>query len=204
MAEICKRCDAEFRAGVVRYSQETGKPIAQVARDLGVTRTRRHMVSPEKEVSRAGLDPDERAELARLCKENLELRMERDVPAIGGPVGQGGDDVRGADFIADHRASHQVPHAVSCRALEVSRSWFYKWLRRPPPGRGSEYTSKLFGGACDRLGLAQSMGRVGSAVDNAVAEAVNSTIKVEYVHRHRHRFRARAEVSAKIATWITD
>ncbi|MEU5306849.1 IS3 family transposase, partial [Streptomyces noursei] len=68
--------------------------------------------------------------------------------------------------------------------------------------RGSEYTSKTFADACGRLGVVQSMGRVGSALDNAVAEATNSTLKVEYIHRHR--FRTRAEARIKIATWITD
>jgi len=37
-----------------------------------------------------------------------------------------------AAFIADQRTSHAVPHAVACRALEVSESWFYKWAARPP------------------------------------------------------------------------
>jgi len=37
-----------------------------------------------------------------------------------------------AGFIADQRTSHRVPHAVSCRALGVSESWFYKWHNRPP------------------------------------------------------------------------
>src|SRR6266511_2281623 len=46
------------------------------------------------------------------------------------------------------------------------------------------------------------MGRVGSALDNAAAEAFNSTIKVEYIHRHR--FRTRAEARLRIATWIVD
>jgi putative transposase len=32
-----------------------------------------------------------------------------------------------AAFIADQRTSHHVPHAVACRALTVSESWFYKW-----------------------------------------------------------------------------
>lgn len=32
-----------------------------------------------------------------------------------------------AAFIAAQRAAHGVPHAVSCRALGVSRSWFCKW-----------------------------------------------------------------------------
>lgn len=37
-----------------------------------------------------------------------------------------------AVFIADQRTSHQVPHAVACRALSVSESWFYKWHDRQP------------------------------------------------------------------------
>jgi putative transposase len=46
------------------------------------------------------------------------------------------------------------------------------------------------------------MGRVGSALDNAAAEAFNSILKVEYVHRRR--FTTRAEARLKIATWIVD
>jgi putative transposase len=40
-----------------------------------------------------------------------------------------------ASFIASQRADHGVPHALSCRALEVSESWFYKWHERPPTAR---------------------------------------------------------------------
>ena len=40
-----------------------------------------------------------------------------------------------AAFIADQRTSHRVPVAVSCRALEVSESWYYKWNDRPPTKR---------------------------------------------------------------------
>jgi putative transposase len=68
--------------------------------------------------------------------------------------------------------------------------------------RGSEYTSEAFETACRRLGVLQSMGRVGSALDNAAAEAFNSTIKVEYIHRHR--FTNRHEARLKISTWIVD
>ncbi|MFE0766386.1 DDE-type integrase/transposase/recombinase [Streptomyces smyrnaeus] len=49
--------------------------------------------------------------------------------------------------------------------------------------RGSEYTSRKFGRVCGELGVFQSMGRVGSCFDNAVREAFNSVLKVEYVHR---------------------
>ena len=34
-----------------------------------------------------------------------------------------------AAFIAAQRAGHGVPYAVSCRALEVPGSWFYKRRR---------------------------------------------------------------------------
>jgi putative transposase len=40
-----------------------------------------------------------------------------------------------AALIAAQRAEHRTPHAVSCRALGVSQSWFYKWRGGPlPPG----------------------------------------------------------------------
>jgi putative transposase len=68
--------------------------------------------------------------------------------------------------------------------------------------RGSEYTAAAYQHACQTLGVAQSMGRVGSALDNAAAEALNSTLKVEYIHRQH--FRTRAEARIKIATWIVD
>ena len=34
--------------------------------------------------------------------------------------------------IATQRTNHGVPHAVSCRLLGVSESWFYKWRSRCP------------------------------------------------------------------------
>jgi transposase InsO family protein len=53
-------------------------------------------------------------------------------------VGEGGDAVSLAVFIADQRTSHQVPHAVACRALAVSESWFYKWHHRSRQSSPSE------------------------------------------------------------------
>jgi transposase InsO family protein len=50
--------------------------------------------------------------------------------------------------------------------------------------------------------VVQSMGRVGCALDNAAAEAFNSTVKVEFAHRQT--FTTRAEARIKIATWISD
>jgi putative transposase len=67
--------------------------------------------------------------------------------------------------------------------------------------RGSEPGSRRFRRACRHLGVPQSMGRVGSCFDNALSEAFNSVLKVEYVHRHT--FVTRTEARLKIATWIT-
>ncbi|MFL4953234.1 IS3 family transposase [Streptomyces sp. MMS24-I31] len=67
--------------------------------------------------------------------------------------------------------------------------------------RGSEYHSRRFRRACRRLGVTQSMGRVGSCFDNAVSEAFHSVLEVEYVHRHT--FVTRTEARLRIATWIT-
>jgi len=40
-----------------------------------------------------------------------------------------------ASFIASQRTDYDVPHAVCCRLLEASESWFYKWHQRRPTGR---------------------------------------------------------------------
>src|SRR3954449_9711003 len=83
MPEIRKRYDREFRGGAVRIVEETGKPIAQVARDLGVNEgTLGNWVAVarrQRDGDGGPLTEDERAELARLRRENAELRMQRDV-----------------------------------------------------------------------------------------------------------------------------
>jgi putative transposase len=66
--------------------------------------------------------------------------------------------------------------------------------------RGSEYTAEAFEQACRRLGVTQSMARVGSCLDNACAEAFNSTIKVEYVYRQH--FPTKTDAIRKISDWI--
>ena len=82
MAETRRKFDHDFREGAVRLVRETGKPIAQVARDLGINPgTLGNWVNADRD--RCGgdgaLGEDERAELARLRRENAELAMRCDV-----------------------------------------------------------------------------------------------------------------------------
>jgi transposase len=81
--ETRRRYDAEFKEGAVRIVRETGKPIAQVARDLGINAgTLENWVAKDRRAREGGdgrLTESERAELARLRRENAELAMERDV-----------------------------------------------------------------------------------------------------------------------------
>jgi transposase len=83
MAESRRRFDQDFKEGAVRIVRETGKPVAQVARDLGVNEgTLGNWVNLDRRRRGDGngvLGEDERAELARLRRENAELAMERDV-----------------------------------------------------------------------------------------------------------------------------
>jgi transposase InsO family protein len=44
---------------------------------------------------------------------------------------------------------------------------------------GSRYTSTDFASLCEKLGVTQSMGGVGSSADNALAESFNASLKRE-------------------------
>ena len=67
---------------------------------------------------------------------------------------------------------------------------------------GSEYTAGLFRAACARLGIRQSMGRPGSALDNAVIESWHSTLEFEL--RSCEEFPSKAAARRRIATWVDE
>ncbi|MFC6881514.1 MULTISPECIES: transposase [Actinomadura] len=89
MGDKRRRFDPEFREGAVRIVKESGKPVAQVARDLGINPYTLHnwmKADREREAAGETLAESEREELARLRrqkaewdKQRAELYMEREV-----------------------------------------------------------------------------------------------------------------------------
>lgn len=69
--------------------------------------------------------------------------------------------------------------------------------------QGGEYTGQLFAQACAATGVVQSMGRTGSALDNAVAESLNSTIELELLD-DLGVFATREQARAAVAAFIDD
>jgi putative transposase len=97
--------------------------------------------------------------------------------------------------IADHLRAELVVDA-----LEMAR------LRRQPSGttvhsdHGSQYCSWVFGQRLRRAGLFGSMGTVGDALDNAVAESFFASLQCELLDRHR--WDTRADLARAMFHWI--
>ena len=72
----------EFKRDAVDLVRATGRPIAQIAQELGIyDSTLGNWVRQDRidRGERTGLTSDERARLSRLEAENARLRMERDL-----------------------------------------------------------------------------------------------------------------------------
>lgn len=85
--------------------------------------------------------------------------------------------------------------AVAVRGGDVTGVVFHS-------DQGAEYVAGDFRAACTRMGISQSMGRVGSALDNAAAESFNSTLEHELLSHVR--FATQAEARTAVAAWIDD
>ena len=98
--------------------------------------------------------------------------------------------------IADHMRAELVADAIDMATLR----------RRPPKGaiahsdHGSNYCSWVFGQRLRAAGLLGSMGTVGDALDNAVAESFFASLQCELLDRHH--WPTRAGLARAIFGWI--
>ncbi|MFC1611460.1 IS3 family transposase [Myxococcota bacterium] len=132
-----RRFTKEFRAEAVKLALESNKTAAEVARDLGVSGKSLRDWIKQHEIDRGkgpvgALTTEEKQELARLRRENRELRMERENIKKSDGLLRQGKSMR-FTFIDAERAS--FPVTTLCRVLQVTRNGFYAWLKRPESRR---------------------------------------------------------------------
>ena len=113
----------------------------------------------------------------------LDLNSRR---AVGYALGEHHD----ADLAA---AAVQV--AIAVRGGDVAGVVFHT-------DQGGEFTGGQLARVCARAGITQSMGRTGSALDNAVAESFHSTLEFELLSRNR--FATHAEARRAVMTWLEE
>ncbi|MBT9096351.1 IS3 family transposase [Methylovulum psychrotolerans] len=131
--EKAKTYSAEFRESAVKLANESDKPIAQTARDLGVNENTLHTwinkySRPLAQDKTVRTDDHLYEELKRLKKENARLIEERGFIKKGGSVLCQGATVKYA-WIKQHTT--EFPVDSMCRFMQVSRSAYYAWLQRP-------------------------------------------------------------------------
>ena len=86
------------------------------------------------------------------------------------------------------------------QALEMA------WMARKPQSvihhsdQGSQYTSIEFGNRCKQLGVRPSMGSVGDAYDNAMAESFFATLECELIDRRV--WKTQTEARLAVFSWI--
>ena len=75
-----RRYSPEFRAEAVKLVKTSGKPMTQIAKELGVPESSLSgwMKAAEQVERKDALSESEREELKRLRRENERLQMERD------------------------------------------------------------------------------------------------------------------------------
>lgn len=99
--------------------------------------------------------------------------------------------------VADHMRAELVIEAlemaVAARGGNVAGTIFHS-------DRGSQFTSEVVRGFCERHGLRRSMGETGICWDNAGAESLWSTFKHEYYYRHT--FVYSSELVAAVDNWM--
>lgn len=107
-------------------------------------------------------------------------------------------------FILDVYSRRVVGWAMASRlrtGLVVDALEMALWRRKPAAGlihhtdRGVQYTALSFGKRLEEVGIVPSMGRAGSALDNAISESFVASLKTELLHEHHSLSREAARTA---------
>ena len=197
------RITADLREGGWRVSENT---VAQLMREQRLaaraTRRRKHTTRPGKGRWRApdliGRDfPAERLN-QKWYGDGTELPTDEGKLYLASVLDVASHRVAGFAIGEHHDAElayAALAMAVAVRGGDVTGVILHT-------DQGGEYTAHTFRAACGRMGIKQSMGRPGSALDNAVIEAWHSTLTFEL--RALEHFATKAQARARVAAWIDE
>ncbi|MEH6889414.1 IS3 family transposase [Bacillus sp. JJ864] len=135
-----KRYDETFKIEAVKYIRENHKPVAQVAREMGVNENTLHgwikKYGQQPEIKAVQSFSSTEAELLALQKEICELQEENEILKKGDALLREKPSVK-YEFI--HKNCSQFRVEKMCNVLGASKSGYFKWLKRPKSDRQKQH-----------------------------------------------------------------
>ncbi|MGH3824718.1 MAG: IS3 family transposase [Pseudonocardiaceae bacterium] len=134
MPERRRKYTQEFKDEAAKMVVETSRPIAEVAREIGVNEGTLGSWVAKYRIDHAGEEPPlsitDRARLRELERENRELKMKAEFLGKSGGLLRPGVSVTAKfGFIDAQKAD--FPIVKMCEWAEVSTSGYYEWRNRP-------------------------------------------------------------------------
>ncbi|WP_249365325.1 IS3 family transposase [Cytobacillus citreus] len=135
-----KRYDETFKKETVKYILENNKPVAQVARETGINTNTLHgwvkKYGEQPEVKAVQTFSSPEAELKALQKQLRDLEEENEILKKGDALLREKPSVK-YDFIHHHHSQYRVEKM--CKVLGVSKSGYFKWIKRPKSSRQKKH-----------------------------------------------------------------
>nr|WP_236245665.1 IS3 family transposase [Streptomyces sp. CC210A] len=201
----------ELRERAIREVRTTGRPIAHVAKDLGIHKEALRGWVRQAEADRGERDDrlttTELDELKQLRRENAELRRVNEILKAASvffaqEIDRPPDE---AEQVIDHLRGHGLGVDPVCRVLELSPSTYFARKKRPKSARRlrDEQLIPLIeeihaesGGTYGARRITRALGRKGVEVARCTVERLMAELGLEGVIRGRRRRTTVAEPSA--------
>ncbi|WP_204814805.1 IS3 family transposase [Paenarthrobacter ilicis] len=124
---------AEFRQDVIDVARKGEAPLAQIAKDFGlsVTTLKRWIAIADRKESGAGPAATESAEMRELKKRNRLLEQENEILRRAAAYLARDINPKMIYPLVTDLAADGVPVAVTCRVLGFSKQGYYRWKANP-------------------------------------------------------------------------